>query len=139
MGTGCPTRFVCPTPSCRLHGLKTGPAAADHLQALTSYDLHDLRFGWCAPALLKGINVYVAQDRYMGEDGFEVSPLPIVSALPAADTQPRFLSLLQVPRYLHPRSSARQCNLLVSVHMNPYTRKWECVCTAATSTRTQHL
>jgi sarcosine oxidase gamma subunit len=52
---------------------KTGPAAADHLQALTSYDLRALTFGRSAFVPLEGLNVHVARGGYTGEDGFEVS------------------------------------------------------------------
>jgi aminomethyltransferase len=51
----------------------TGPASADHLQALTSYDLRALTFGRSAFVPLEGINVHVARGGYTGEDGFEVS------------------------------------------------------------------
>ncbi|KAN0125373.1 hypothetical protein V8E53_015563 [Lactarius tabidus] len=47
---------------------KTGPAAADHLQALTYYDL--------AFVPLNGIDVHVARGGYSGEDGFEISVHP---------------------------------------------------------------
>lgn len=57
---------------------KAGPAAADHLQALTSYDLRALTFGRSAFVPLEGINVHVARGGYTGEDGFEVSHLPVV-------------------------------------------------------------
>jgi glycine cleavage system aminomethyltransferase T len=52
--------------------LNTGPASADHLQALTSYDLRALTFGSSAFVPLEGINVHVARGGYTGEDGFEV-------------------------------------------------------------------
>ncbi|KAH9054093.1 hypothetical protein EDB87DRAFT_1676642 [Lactarius vividus] len=54
-----------------------GPAAADHLQALTPYDLRALTLGRSAFVPLDGINVHVARGRYTDEDGFEVSPSPI--------------------------------------------------------------
>jgi Aminomethyltransferase folate-binding domain len=57
---------------------KTGPAAADHLQALTSYDLRALTFGRSAFVPLEGLNVHVARCGYTGEDGFEVSFDPFV-------------------------------------------------------------
>lgn len=50
-----------------------GPASADLLQALTSYDLRALTFGRSAFVPLEGINVHVARGGYTGEDGFEVS------------------------------------------------------------------
>ncbi|KAI9430506.1 aminomethyltransferase [Lactarius psammicola] len=53
-----------------------GPAAADHLQALTSYDLRALTFGRSAFVPLEGINVHVARGGYTGEDGFEISVPP---------------------------------------------------------------
>src|SRR6266403_3445211 len=49
-----------------------GPASADLLQALTSYDLRALTFGRSAFVPLEGINVHVARGGYTGEDGFEV-------------------------------------------------------------------
>ena len=52
---------------------KKGPASADLLQALTSYDLRALTFGRSAFVPLEGINVHVARGGYTGEDGFEVS------------------------------------------------------------------
>ena len=55
---------------------KIGPAAADHLQALTSYDLRALTFGRSAFVPLEGLNVHVARGGYTGEDGFEVSLNP---------------------------------------------------------------
>jgi hypothetical protein len=55
---------------------QTGPAAADHLQALTSYDLRALTFGRSAFVPLEGLNVHVARGGYTGEDGFEVSLNP---------------------------------------------------------------
>jgi hypothetical protein len=58
------------------NGQTTGPASADFLQALTSYDLRALTFGRSAFVPLEGINVHVARGGYTGEDGFEVS-LPI--------------------------------------------------------------
>ena len=57
-------------------GQTIGPASADLLQALTSYDLRALTFGRSAFVPLEGINVHVARGGYTGEDGFEVS-LPI--------------------------------------------------------------
>jgi glycine cleavage system aminomethyltransferase T len=53
---------------------KKGPASADLLQALTSYDLRALTFGRSAFVPLEGTNVHVARGGYTGEDGFEVSP-----------------------------------------------------------------
>ncbi|KAI0277451.1 hypothetical protein BGY98DRAFT_1079288 [Russula aff. rugulosa BPL654] len=53
-----------------------GPASADHLQALTSYDLRALAFGRSAFVPLEGINVHVARGGYTGEDGFEISVPP---------------------------------------------------------------
>ena len=53
--------------------IKKGPASADLLQALTSYDLRALTFGRSAFVPLEGINVHVARGGYTGEDGFEVS------------------------------------------------------------------
>ncbi|KAH9971042.1 hypothetical protein BGW80DRAFT_1325362 [Lactifluus volemus] len=53
-----------------------GPAAADHLQALTSYDLRALTFGRSAFVPLEGLNVHVARGGYTGEDGFEISVPP---------------------------------------------------------------
>jgi glycine cleavage system aminomethyltransferase T len=50
-----------------------GPASADLLQALTSYDLRALTFGRSAFVPLEGTNVHVARGGYTGEDGFEVS------------------------------------------------------------------
>lgn len=58
------------------NGKTIGPASADLLQALTSYDLRALTFGRSAFVPLEGINVHVARGGYTGEDGFEVS-LPI--------------------------------------------------------------
>jgi hypothetical protein len=55
---------------------KIGPASADYLQALTSYDLRALTFGRSAFVPLEGINVHVARGGYTGEDGFEVSLKP---------------------------------------------------------------
>jgi len=57
---------------------KTGPASADHLQALTSYDLRSLTFGSSAFVRLKRIkiNMHVARGGYTGEDGFEVRSKP---------------------------------------------------------------
>jgi aminomethyltransferase len=55
---------------------KKGPASADLLQALTSYDLRALTFGRSAFVPLEGINVHVARGGYTGEDGFEVSLSP---------------------------------------------------------------
>jgi glycine cleavage system aminomethyltransferase T len=60
-----------------LSQIKTGPAAADHLQALTSYDLRALTFGRSAFVPLEGLNVHVTRGGYTGEDGFEVSLNPI--------------------------------------------------------------
>ncbi|KAF8490002.1 hypothetical protein F5888DRAFT_1869350 [Russula emetica] len=53
-----------------------GPASADLLQALTSYDLRALTFGRSAFVPLEGINVHVARGGYTGEDGFEISVPP---------------------------------------------------------------
>jgi glycine cleavage system aminomethyltransferase T len=63
---------------------QTGPASADHLQALTSYDLRALTFGRSAFVPLEGINVHIARGGYTGEDGFEVSlqPLALFWAFP---------------------------------------------------------
>jgi glycine cleavage system aminomethyltransferase T len=58
------------------NGQTIGPASADLLQALTSYDLRALTFGRSAFVPLEGINVHVARGGYTGEDGFEVG-LPI--------------------------------------------------------------
>lgn len=55
------------------NGQIIGPASADLLQALTSYDLRALTFGRSAFVPLEGINVHVARGGYTGEDGFEVS------------------------------------------------------------------
>ncbi len=60
-----------------IHQKKIGPASADHLQALTSYDLRALTFGRSAFVPLEGINVHVARGGYTGEDGFEVSLKPL--------------------------------------------------------------
>ena len=57
----------------RTQQTKKGPASADLLQALTSYDLRALTFGRSAFVPLEGINVHVARGGYTGEDGFEVS------------------------------------------------------------------
>jgi aminomethyltransferase len=57
----------------RTQQTKKGPASADLLQALTSYDLPALTFGRSAFVPLEGINVHVARGGYTGEDGFEVS------------------------------------------------------------------
>ena len=68
--------------------LKTGPASADHLQALTSYDLRALTFGSSAFVPLEGINVHVARGGYTGEDGFEVCPKPTCgSSFTGADSR----------------------------------------------------
>ncbi|KAI0262342.1 glycine cleavage system T protein [Gloeopeniophorella convolvens] len=69
-----------------------GPAAADHLQALTSYDLRALTFGRSAFVPLEGANVHVARGGYTGEDGFEISIPPgqtafLASALLRAPVQ----------------------------------------------------
>ncbi|KAH9017434.1 aminomethyltransferase [Lactarius pseudohatsudake] len=61
-----------------------GPAAADHLQALTSYDLRALTFGRSAFVPLEGINVHVARGGYTGEDGFEISIPPVHAAFLAS-------------------------------------------------------
>jgi len=53
-----------------------GPTSADHLQALTSYDLRALTFGRSAFVPLEGINVHIARGGYTGEDGFEISVPP---------------------------------------------------------------
>lgn len=60
----------------RTQQTKKGPASADLLQALTSYDLRALTFGRSAFVPLEGINVHVARGGYTGEDGFEVSLPP---------------------------------------------------------------
>src|SRR6266851_3893812 len=52
-------------------------ASADHLQALTSYDLCALMFRRSAFVPLKGINVHVTRGRYIGEDGFKVCLKPL--------------------------------------------------------------
>jgi aminomethyltransferase len=59
--------------------MKKGPASADHLQALTSYDLRALTFGRSAFVPLEGINVHIARGGYTGEDGFEVGFKPLDS------------------------------------------------------------
>jgi hypothetical protein len=59
--------------------MKKGPASADHLQALTSYDLRALTFGRSAFVPLEGINVHIARGGYTGEDGFEVGFEPLGS------------------------------------------------------------
>jgi len=61
-----------------------GPASADHLQALTSYDLRALTFGRSAFVPLEGINVHVARGGYTGEDGFEISVPPAHAAFLAS-------------------------------------------------------
>jgi len=61
-----------------------GPASADHLQALTSYDLRSLTFGRSAYVPLEGINVHVARGGYTGEDGFEISVSPARAAFLAS-------------------------------------------------------
>jgi len=61
-----------------------GPASADHLQALTSYDLRSLTFGRSAYVPLEGINVHVARGGYTGEDGFEISVSPAHAAFLAS-------------------------------------------------------
>ncbi|KAN0135315.1 hypothetical protein V8E53_006880 [Lactarius tabidus] len=62
-----------------------GPAAADHLQALTSYDLRALTFGRSAFVPLEGINVHIARGGVHG-----------------------FVSLSHMSPSLHPHSSAVQ-------------------------------
>lgn len=49
-----------------------GPAAADYLQNLTSFDLRSLTFGRSAFVPIEGFNLHVARGGYTGEDGFEV-------------------------------------------------------------------
>ena len=49
-----------------------GPAAAQYLQALTSFDLRELTFGKSAFVPIEGFNLHVARGGYTGEDGFEV-------------------------------------------------------------------
>ena len=71
-------------------GQTIGPASADHLQALTSYDLRALTFGRSAFVPLEGINVHVARGGYTGEDGFEVSLLIQLASGPS----PFFIPLL---------------------------------------------
>jgi aminomethyltransferase len=61
-----------------------GPASADLLQALTSYDLRALTFGRSAFVPLEGINVHVARGGYTGEDGFEISVPPAQAAFLAS-------------------------------------------------------
>lgn len=52
-----------------------GPAAAQYLQNLTSFDLRELTFGKSAFVPIKGFNLHVARGGYTGEDGFEVDTL----------------------------------------------------------------
>ncbi|KAN0135921.1 hypothetical protein V8E53_006373 [Lactarius tabidus] len=61
-------------------GTPAGPAAADHLQALASYDLRVLTFGHSAIVPLGGINVHVARGGYSGENGVE-STTPVEAGL----------------------------------------------------------
>jgi len=61
-----------------------GPASADLLQALTSYDLRALTFGRSAFVPLEGINVHIARGGYTGEDGFEISVPPAQAAFLAS-------------------------------------------------------
>ncbi|EPS94889.1 hypothetical protein FOMPIDRAFT_1026007 [Fomitopsis schrenkii] len=53
-----------------------GPAAAQYLQALTSFDLRALTFGKSAFVPIEGFNLHVARGGYTGEDGFEISIPP---------------------------------------------------------------
>ncbi|KAI0040064.1 glycine cleavage system T protein [Auriscalpium vulgare] len=53
-----------------------GPAAAQYLQALTSFDLRALTFGTSAFVPVEGFNLHVARGGYTGEDGFEISVPP---------------------------------------------------------------
>lgn len=53
-----------------------GPAAAQYLQNLTSFDLRELTFGKSAFVPIKGFNLHVARGGYTGEDGFEISIPP---------------------------------------------------------------
>ncbi|OJA16041.1 hypothetical protein AZE42_10873 [Rhizopogon vesiculosus] len=49
-----------------------GPAAAQYLQGLTSFDLRKLTFGKSAFVPIEGFNLHVARGGYTGEDGFEI-------------------------------------------------------------------
>lgn len=79
MGITCAAGYVKYAPFRKLalttpkNGQTIGPASADLLQALTSYDLRALTFGRSAFVPLEGINVHIARGGYTGEDGFEVS------------------------------------------------------------------
>lgn len=53
--------------------IRSGPQAAQYLQALTSFDLKGLTFGKSAYVPIEGFNLHVARGGYTGEDGFEVS------------------------------------------------------------------
>ncbi|KAF9233799.1 hypothetical protein BU15DRAFT_90219 [Melanogaster broomeanus] len=53
-----------------------GPAAAQYLQGLTSFDLQGLTFGKSAYVPIEGFNLHVARGGYTGEDGFEISIPP---------------------------------------------------------------
>lgn len=54
-----------------------GPAAAQYLQDLTSFDLRELTFGKSAFVPIEGFNLHVARGGYTGEDGFEVGNLSL--------------------------------------------------------------
>ncbi|KAJ8587866.1 glycine cleavage system T protein [Rhizopogon salebrosus TDB-379] len=57
-----------------------GPAAAQYLQAMTSFDLRELTFGKSAFVPIEGFNLHVARGGYTGEDGFEISIPPSQTA-----------------------------------------------------------
>jgi hypothetical protein len=79
-----------------------------------------LTFGRSAFVPLKGINVHVARGGYSGEDGFEVSPLPVVLN-PCYLLTPNRISIPPAhTTFLASPLLACLSNLLVSVHVTPY-------------------
>ncbi|MSP12570.1 MAG: glycine cleavage system aminomethyltransferase GcvT [Chloroflexi bacterium] len=49
-----------------------GPAAQTILQKLTAVDLSQLRYYWCQPGAVAGVDTLICRTGYTGEDGFEV-------------------------------------------------------------------
>src|SRR5436190_21747843 len=54
-----------------------GPEAQSILQPLTEVDLSTIRYYYCAPGLVNGINCIISRTGYTGEDGFELYCAPV--------------------------------------------------------------